>query len=333
MVDDKANLGLSIIVCCHNSAKRLPETLTYLTHQDITDAWEVIVIDNASNDNTAEVAKSFADRLPLHVVPEPIPGLSQARHRGFNESCYGVLGFIDDDNHVQPDWARLILNNFKERNEVGACGGPIVEKCEVKPPEWFESFKGNYTIWAPRDTPGYMNSPLCGAGLGIRKAAIEQLLSVGFKSMLSDRKGANLSSGGDFELGYALLITGWKLYYDPALLLKHFIPKERLSWNYLCRLNYGFGMQSVILDIYKAIADKTPYPDWSKELNHTRLARWRQLPAHLLNNIIGKEGSPAEILWQSQSGRLCGLLQYKQDYSHMIETVGKLYNDFNKPDS
>ncbi|WOO40814.1 glycosyltransferase [Rubellicoccus peritrichatus] len=321
MVESDTNLGLSIIVCCHNSAKRLPETLTHLSHQDITEDWEVIVIDNASSDNTSEIAETFADRLPLRVVPEPLPGLSHARHRGFTESSFGVLGFIDDDNHVQADWARLLLNNFKERREIGACGGPIVEKCEVKPPEWFENFKGNYTIWAPLDTAGYMNSPLCGAGLGIRKQAIEQLLAKGFKSMLSDRKGANLSSGGDFELGYALLLTGWKLYYDPALMLEHFIPKERLVWDYLCRLNYGFGMQSVILDIYKALAGNSPMPNWSNEVSRTRLARWRQLPSHIITSLGGKEGSPGEILWQSQSGRLWALLQCKHDYSGMVETV------------
>ena len=48
-------LGVSIVICCHNSAKLLPRTLEHLRAQEVdsTIPWEVIVVDNASTDNTA----------------------------------------------------------------------------------------------------------------------------------------------------------------------------------------------------------------------------------------------------------------------------------------
>ncbi|MBK8553008.1 MAG: glycosyltransferase [Ignavibacteria bacterium] len=102
-----------------------------------------------------------------------------------------------------------------------------------------------------------------GAGMIVRKTALKKLYSRGFKSMMSDRKGNELSSGGDSELGFALVLSGWQVWYDTRLKLKHCMPAGRVTWNYLIRLFQGFGITSVGLDHYeKAIkagrADTTP---------------------------------------------------------------------------
>lgn len=78
--------GISIVICCYNSAQRLPLTLVHLAAQKVADnfPWEVIVVNNASTDNTEEAAFSSWDResIEMRVVYEPQPGLSYARHRG-----------------------------------------------------------------------------------------------------------------------------------------------------------------------------------------------------------------------------------------------------------
>jgi glycosyltransferase involved in cell wall biosynthesis len=53
--------GVSIIICCHNSAKLLPQTLAHLKAQknEANVAWEVIVVDNASTDETSRVSLSL----------------------------------------------------------------------------------------------------------------------------------------------------------------------------------------------------------------------------------------------------------------------------------
>ncbi len=50
-------LNVSIVICCYNSAHRLPETIRHLLAQEIPEGllWEVIVVDNACTDNTAQV--------------------------------------------------------------------------------------------------------------------------------------------------------------------------------------------------------------------------------------------------------------------------------------
>lgn len=102
-------LSVSIVICCHNSAKRLPDTLKHLLIQEVPDnlQWEVIVVDNVSTDNTAQVARSLWPDdapAPLQVVSEPEPGLSNARKRGFMEAKYELVSFVDDENWLAPDW-------------------------------------------------------------------------------------------------------------------------------------------------------------------------------------------------------------------------------------
>ncbi len=79
--------GVSIIICCYNSAHRLPKTLAHLKTQVVSQIipWEVIVVDNASTDGTDQVAKTQWGELPgvpFRVVNEPRPGLSNARNLG-----------------------------------------------------------------------------------------------------------------------------------------------------------------------------------------------------------------------------------------------------------
>jgi cellulose synthase/poly-beta-1,6-N-acetylglucosamine synthase-like glycosyltransferase len=55
-----SNWGVSVVICCYNSSQRLPQTLGHLLAQEceVDLPWEVIVVDNASTDGTAEVARS-----------------------------------------------------------------------------------------------------------------------------------------------------------------------------------------------------------------------------------------------------------------------------------
>jgi glycosyltransferase involved in cell wall biosynthesis len=256
--------GVSVIICCYNSAERLPETLSHLAAQAGASSvpWEVVVIDNASLDATAAVARqSWPENgpAPLRVVNEPMPGLTHARHRGLRESRFGFLSFIDDDNWVSPSWVADVFRVLSTHPEVAACGGrgePVLEL--EKAPELFSVFASAYAVGPQAETEGYVaraRSILYGAGLSVRKSAWTALISQGFRPALSDRKGKSLSSGGDSELCMALVLAGWKLWYDPSLTFKHYLPTERLQWDYLRRLNRSFGTAVVWMEQYKTLID------------------------------------------------------------------------------
>ncbi|HLB90290.1 MAG TPA: glycosyltransferase, partial [Terriglobales bacterium] len=105
--------GVSAIVCCYNSASRLPATLAHLASQRCEGRfpWEVILVDNASTDGTGRIAQElWPQDAPVHlrVVHEARLGLAYARQRGISAARYELLSFVDDDNWVCPNWVQLV---------------------------------------------------------------------------------------------------------------------------------------------------------------------------------------------------------------------------------
>jgi len=253
--------GVSVVICSHNGSGKLPATLAHLAAQQIPPGlpWEVLVIDNGSTDDTAAVAHegwSSDAPSPLRVIVEPQLGLTLARLRGLREARYEFVSFIDDDNGPAPDWISTVADIMGRHPEVGACGGAVEAVCETVPPQWFNVVQHYYAVGQQAKRAGdvtWSRGYLWGAGLTVRKSAWSALASCGFRFQLSDRAGREMSSGGDAELCLALRLAGWRLWYEPAMTMKHFIPASRLAWPYLERVARGFGVAAVVLNAYATV--------------------------------------------------------------------------------
>jgi glycosyltransferase involved in cell wall biosynthesis len=135
--------GLSVVICCHNGVSRLATTLDHLKKQESPPVpWEVLVIDNASTDGTAEFARSHWQNgpAPLRVINEARLGVRYARERGYLEASYEFLGFVDDDNWVASDWVRTAYGIISSESGLGAVGSIRNAACEVSSPAWFDDF-------------------------------------------------------------------------------------------------------------------------------------------------------------------------------------------------
>jgi hypothetical protein len=80
----RGKLDITVIICTRNRAPQLRQALESAARLRVPDdlKWELVVVDNGSSDGTAEVAASFKSRLPVRVIREETPGLSNARNRG-----------------------------------------------------------------------------------------------------------------------------------------------------------------------------------------------------------------------------------------------------------
>ena len=335
--------GVSIVVCCHNSSRLLPETLACLAMQKFSStapACEVIVVDNASTDHTAETAvASWPDetRIPLRIVGEPTLGLTAARRRGIAEANYEFICFVDDDNRVSPDWVENVFHVLTEHPEVGACGGQVKAKPETVLPDWFDRFQNYYAVGEQAGEAGDVTESrgyLWGAGLCLRKTAWTALAESHFDFVLSDRKGESLSSGGDAELCYALRLGGWRLWYEPSLTMEHFLPDARLNWGYLRRLSRAFGAATAGFDAYDMALKGKPRGTFEK-LRQTwswqTLATIKYLlsrPIKLFGAAIGPmEGDAEAFLIENLWGRLLELLRHRRRYNTNLKRIGTSMSD------
>ncbi len=247
--------GVSVVICCYNSAQRLPETLAHLARQTADFDWEVIVVDNASTDDTAKVARECwkSQKVPLRVVPEPKPGLMHARLAGLAASRYEWISYVDDDNWLCPDWLDLVAEIFRSDPRIAACGGRAEPVFETPPPEWFERYAIWFALGPQGDASGHPpRGFLYGAGLNLRRSAFETILARGFHSLLVGRTGTSLTTSEDAEMGLVLGLAGWTLWYDERLTMRHFIPTRRLQWAYLRDLHRAVGEASIWLDAYRS---------------------------------------------------------------------------------
>jgi hypothetical protein len=177
----------------------------------------------------------------MRVVSEPTLGLAYARARGIDASSGEIISFVDDDNWLCPEWVQTAAEVMRVHADAGALGGIVEPQFECECPPWFARVAYLYATGPAGDPSGDVTGihMLCGAGLSVRRSALADIRTRGFRMISVDRQGTNLGAGGDSEMTYCLRLSGWRLRIDPRLRLQHFLPLRRLSWSYAQRLAYG----------------------------------------------------------------------------------------------
>ncbi|WP_026899012.1 glycosyltransferase [Daejeonella oryzae] len=280
-------IGVSVIVCCHNSEKRLPETLKHLAFQLIPEQlnWEVIVINNNSTDHTNSVSYSewakYNLAIEIKVIDESKPGLSAAREKGFFEARYDYVLFCDDDNWLSENYVSNAFNIIHGDATIGVLGG-----CGIFEPElpvnsdiaqYASYFVNGPQTWAEYDHWVY------GAGAVYRKKVYLELKRNGWKQITSDRIAKKLISGGDVEICFMFYLLGYRIIADDRLQFQHFVPLNRQTLTYILNLSFWINYSYVFLHCYVVLINndqrsiKDIYSKWSKSLAKTTLQQLKLL--------------------------------------------------------
>jgi glycosyltransferase involved in cell wall biosynthesis len=253
-----APFGISVIICTHNRVKRLVPTLDVLEHQNTPPglAWEILVIDNGSTDDTFKVADEFRKKLKknieFRIIYEPVLGKSNALVRGYNEANYELMLVCDDDNWLQPEYLKTVAEIFKGNPEIGLLGGyGIADFGEEKKPEWFDKWQHNYACGKHHERSGFLahgDVSIWGAGSVLRKTQWDFLQKNGFHFINNTGPGSMM--GEDLELAHAVLYSGSKLYFDERLWFYHDLSEGRLTWkNHTKHVKNSGSALFVIYDI------------------------------------------------------------------------------------
>lgn len=116
---------LSLIIPAYNEEKYIGPCLDFALKNAEGLIGEIIVVDNASSDKTYEIAATYAKENPLvKVVKEPKKWLTKARQRGYEESSWDILAYIDADTQMPLWWTKKVLKQFEDNQKVWLVSWP-----------------------------------------------------------------------------------------------------------------------------------------------------------------------------------------------------------------
>lgn len=254
-------MKLTVIVPTYNRAESLRKTLDSLCSATLPSDLkvDVIVVNNNSTDNTAQVVEEMTTRfvdIGFKYLFEPEQGRSQAVNAGLRVAEGDLISTIDDDEQISQDWYVEIHKIFNERwDAVDFAGGKILPNLEIEPPEWVEPLKEGALCWRDFGDDEWTydeNSPMITGAHGIFKKSIFE--RIGFYNEALGVRGKGFL-GGEDEVFYDQLIQhGFRGIYLPKLVVHHDVPARRLTKAFYRRWLIGVGMSRRLADLhYKPI--------------------------------------------------------------------------------
>jgi glycosyltransferase involved in cell wall biosynthesis len=236
--------AITAIICTHNRDRYLGEAIDSLLAQDCEN-FKVLVVDNASTDQTQQIVASRLHDKRLTYLYEPCLGLSLARNCGANHSQSEILAYLDDDAIATPHWLSTLQKAYQENEQLAIAGGKIILRWpdDVKIPQWLSlemmGALGHYDLGTE---PLQISQPgLTPRGLNysLRRRFLEQV--GGFNQGLG-RMGTQLLSNEELYMTELALHQGLTVAYLPDALVYHQVAPERLKYQWFLRRAWWQGV-------------------------------------------------------------------------------------------
>ena len=239
-------MKLSIIVCTRNRAYAIAACLdsiaASLSRAAPVEA-EIVVVDNASTDDTSAVVKKWSEScaFPVQLLHEPRKGLARARNCALRGARGDLLVFTDDDCRLSEEFVQDAL-----RHDAGDAGlvirGGRVELGDPKDLPF--SIKTDKVVQRCHKELYPVNgrelgAAIIGANMTMRRALVDRL---GF---FDERFGAGgpFHGGEEVDYVYRAYLSGILVEYVPDLLVLHFHGRNTLeaARKLVCNYNIGDG--------------------------------------------------------------------------------------------
>lgn len=248
---------ISVILCTHNPRPDyLRRTLEALKKQTLpVEKWELLVIDNASQERIANTWDISWHPQGRHILEERM-GLTFARLRGIEESEASLLAFVDDDNVLAADFLERAATVPTRYPFLGAFGaGRLEPEFEIPPPQQMKPWLG---LLALRTVPTMMwtnnvedfSCTPWGAGLCATRQvsnAYHQIIERVNATAIIGRRGRFLFSGDDDLFSWAAVTARQGFGIFPELKITHLISAGRLSQEYFGRLTRDHALSHGVL--------------------------------------------------------------------------------------
>jgi GT2 family glycosyltransferase len=284
---------ISVIVCTHNGSGTILACLRGVQRLNYP-AMEVIIVDDGSTDDTANIARQF----PFDVISISHLGLSTARNVGLQHATGEIVAYIDDDAWPDPDWLTYLAITFRDEAYAGA-GGP-----NIRPPG--ESMVSDSVADSPGGPIHVMLTDveaehLPGCNMAFRRDALAAV--GGFDPIFR-------TAGDDVDLCWRMQSAGFKLVFSPAAVVWHRAPQSVAAfWNQ----QLGYGKAEAILE--RKWPDKynfAGHPIWTGRVYGRGAIPWLPFGMRIYSGVRGR--APFQFVYASSLGRFGSLFAMPEWY-------------------
>ncbi len=214
-----------MVVPAYNADGNIVSLLTALEHQDVPrDQYQIIVVDDGSDDGTAELVSSFPDVV---LLKQRNRGPASARNYGAREAQGGVVVFTDSDCVPNADWLRQMVAPMSDSAVVGVKGVYRTRQSSLIATFIQAEYEGKYRRMARQDSIDFIDT---------YSAAYRRDLFLKYHGFDEDFP---VASAEDVEFSFRLAEDGLQMVFNPdAVVYHHF---EDTLWGYIGKkLKNGF---------------------------------------------------------------------------------------------
>lgn len=235
--DDRPAHGcdVSVLFATCGRAGQLRQTLAAYERLDTRDlTWELIVVDNASADETPQVLAAAHERLPLRTLYVAEGGQNRARNRALDDVHGALVIFTDDDVIPDPQCLKAYVNAAGRWPNDVIFGARIAPRFPSGTPEWMTSSDFDFSStafarYAPREDEGPVATHPYGPSFAVRANA---LAGRRFPEHLGPQAGS-YAMGGEGAFLREIAANGHRYIHVPAARVEHIVRVEQIEPGWL----------------------------------------------------------------------------------------------------
>ncbi|HZH35468.1 MAG TPA: glycosyltransferase, partial [Pyrinomonadaceae bacterium] len=220
--------AVSVVVCSYNGSRTIRDCFEGLSKLDYPN-FEVIVVNDGSTDNTAEIAREY----PFRLINTANNGLSSARNAGMEAATGEIVAYTDDDARPDPHWLQYLAATFLKTNHAGIGGPNIAPLDDGEIAECVANAPGGPIHVLISDTEA---EHIPGCNMTFRR---EVLLAVGGFDV------QYRAAGDDVDLCWRIQEQGWTLGFSPAAMVWHHRRNSILDY---WKQQQGYGKAEALLE-------------------------------------------------------------------------------------
>ncbi len=197
--------ALGVVIPAHNAAATIERTLTCLVAQRSPPPFEVIVVDDGSDDATPVLVEAFSDRLEVRLFTQSRQGPGAARNLGVGATDAPLIAFLDADTFPAEGWAAAIVAALAGADLVQ---GAVVADRAARPGPF------DRTLRVDHPTALYQT-----ANLAVRREAFEAV--GGFSAWIDPGGGGRGHFGEDVDFAWRAIRAGARAEFAAAAAVEH----------------------------------------------------------------------------------------------------------------